>query len=370
MRIHLDRGFDIPHVIVSDGSLTSADTARLEALPNVLVEPEPIEILIGSDGNPVPKAPLLGKLQCHKRCFDNHGADRAILFDCDIFFFRNWDSDLRKILTERAIVLRDWGSSLGPNTDRYTQLYGIQQDKTTPNCNTGIIGINKEDYHLVEEKIALHLKDTFMIMEDQGIMFAAFYGNLSYVNNIVCVINGAENIDNLWEYYLDKNAVHLMGMRARPRGLLMTVNLALKSLPKHVNLQQFSPAEKYISFGLLEYGHYNFGAHLQKIPTTCKGRYLNDALHMHGGSWVRWKLPKRCKKFTAQLVCADTGIWENVKPVIVNGKQFKLNEVIDVELEGSLEIRTQDGPGAHIAFLEPRVIIDRTTLPDLSKQTG
>ena len=368
MRAHLDKGFDIPHIIVSDGSLTTGDIRGLEELPNIHVEKDPIEILIGSDGKPVPKAPLLGKLQCHKRCFDNHGADRAILFDCDIFFFRNWEADLRKILTERAVVLRDWGSSLGTNGPRYRKLFGVFEDETTPNCNTGVIGINKEDYHLVEEKIRLHQSDTFMMMEDQGAMFAAFYGNLSYANGIKCVIMGAENHIGLWPHFLEQNAIHLMGMRKRAKGLKSAVSHSLAGLPDTVSLKQFTPIDKNISFGLMEYGHYNFNARFQKIPSSANGVYLNDALYMHGGSHVKWQLPPRCKRFKAQFVCMDTGISQNVRPVKINGKDFDLNDEIDIPLTGDLNIVTQDGPGTHLAFKGPRIEIDKTTQPDLSDQ--
>lgn len=368
MRAHLDKGFDIPHVIVSDGSLTPFDIKGLAALPNVIVEEKPIDILIGSDGNPVPKAPLLGKLQCHKRCFDNHGADRAVLFDCDIFFFKNWEADLRKILTERAVVLRDWGSSLGTNGPKYRELFGVFEDATTPNCNTGVIGINKEDYHLVEDKIKLHQSDTFMMMEDQGAMFAAFYGNLSYANGIKCVIMGAETHGGLWPYFLKQNAIHLMGMREREKGLRDTVSQALAGLPDSLPLKQFTPIEKHISFGRLEYDHYNFNAQFQLIPSSANGVYLNDAMYLHGGSNVKWKFPPRCNSFKAKFVCMDTGIVDNVKPVTINNKRFNLNDEIDVPLNGELRIATQDGPGTHLAFKNPRIEIDKTTLPDLSEQ--
>jgi hypothetical protein len=370
MRAHLDHGFDILHIIVSDGSLTEEDVATLEALPNVSVEEDPIEILTGSDGKSVPKAPLLGKLQCHKRCFDNHDVDRAILFDCDIFFFNNWESDLRKILTERAVVLRDWGGSLGPNGEQYTKLFGVYQDETTTNCNTGVIGLNKEDYYLVEEKIDLHLKDTFMIMEDQGIIFAAFYGNLTYVNGIKCVINGAENRFDMWPHFLRQNAIHLMGMRTRPEGLKQSIDHSLKSLPTILPLRNFTPIEKNVSWGLLEFGHYSFKARLQKIPSTVDGKYVNEAMYLHGGSSLKWKLPDRLNRFTTQFVCMDTGIKENVRPAVINGKEYTLGEEIDIELNGSLEISTQHGPGTHLAFIKPRLWVDKETWPDLTTQLG
>jgi hypothetical protein len=367
-RIHLDCGFDIPHIILSDGSLTDEDRQELESLPNVLVEEHPIVLHIGSDGKQVPKAPLLGKLQCLQRCFENHGADRAVLFDCDIFFFRNWESDLRKILTERAVVLRDWGSSIGPNREEYKALFGVTEDESTPNGNTGVISFDKEDWHRVEETVNKHLSNTFMMMEDQGAMVAAFHGILDYANGIKCVINGAEGHPQLWPFFKRQNAVHLMGMRTRAGGLCSCVEYSLSQLPDSLHIKQFTPIEKFISFGLLEFDHYSFAGHLQKIPSSVDGNYANNAMYMHGGSRVRWKMPPRCSEFHATLVCMDTGIPKNVAPVMVNGQRFRLNEEIVVPLNGFLNIETQDGPGAHIAFLNPKIMIDKTTWPDLSKQ--
>lgn len=367
-RVHLDRGFDIPHVIVSDGSLTTADYEELSALPNVIVEQEPIILYTGSDGNQVPKAPLLGKLQCLQRCFEKHKADRAVLFDCDIFFFHNWEADLRKILTDRAVVLRDWGSSIGPNRKEYLDLYGVTEDTTTPNGNTGVIAFNKEDWPRVEEKINMHLRNTFMIMEDQGIMVAAFHGMLSYADGIKCVINGAEVNEQLWPYFLKQNALHLMGMRTRPKGLKDCVAYSLLNLPEKIHIKQFNPNIKQISFGLLEYDHYHFGAHLQKIPSTAGGQYLNDAMYMHGGSVVRWKLPSRCIEFHARLSCMDTGLRDNIGKVTVNGQHFTVGQDIRVPVNGHLSIDTNDGPGTHIAFIEPRLLVNKTSWPDLSSQ--
>lgn len=367
-RMHLDKGFDIPHIIFHDGSLVDDDFLRLESLPNTTVEKTPITLHIGSDGNQVPKAALLGKLECLQRCFSDYGVDRAILFDCDIFFFRNWDADLRKMLTDRAVVLRDWGSSIGTNRQQYKQLFGVTEDESTPNANTGVIAFGKEDWPLVQSKIDLHLKNTFMIMEDQGIILAAFHGKLSYVNGIKCVINGAEIHQNLWDFFLRQNAMHLMGMRERPKALQEAVTYCLAQLPSEIHIKQFSPIEKFISFGLLEYDHYTFGAQLQKIPSTVAGQYVSDAMYMHGGSVVKWKFPERCTEFRAKLVCMDTGISHNIDYVVVNGQRFRLNENIRVPLNGALLIETFDGPGTHIAFIKPRVLIDKISRPDLSLQ--
>lgn len=362
MRTHLDRGFDFQHLLLNDGSLTDEDKIQLQELPNVILDPNPITLY------DVPKAVLLGKLECLKRGFGIYSADRVVVFDCDIFFLRNWESDLRKILTERTVVLRDWGSSIGPNVDKYFKLFGVKEDLTTPNCNSGIISVLKEDYHKINEKLKLHIKNPFMIMEDQGALIAAFHGQLSYVNNIMCLINNIEYNTKEWEAILTKNAVHLMGMRVRSDALKSLVKTCLNNLPNYLHLSQFEPINKFISWGLMEYGHYNFSHPLQKLPTTFNGEYVNDCLNLHGGSNVSWSLPERCTKFTTKIVCLDTGIPSNVKPIKINDKYYYLNEEINIPVHGKLEIITQDGQGTHLAFLEPRVYLDKLNWPDLSLQ--
>jgi len=361
-RFQLDKGFDIPHLVVSDGSLTKEDKKRISSLPNVLIEDDPITLYN------VPKPHLLGKLECHKRGFENHSADMVILFDCDIFFYNNWDSDLRKILQNRVTVMRDWGSSLGPNVSQYRELFGVHEDTTTPNCNTGIIAIRKEDYNRVSEKIRLHVENPFMIMEDQGIMFAAFYGMLSYVDGIQCLITNAEYDTNTWDWAKRQNGSHLMGMRTRPDGLRALVKHSLERLPDSASLSQFTPKESYISWGVIAYDTFNFQLPLQKIPSKHHGKYVTDALYMHGGSFAQWSLPPRCLRFKTKIACMDTGIPANVKPIRINGTEYALGADVDIPLQGKLEIITQDGPGSHIAFLAPRVEIDKTTEPDLTSQ--
>jgi len=361
MRAHLDRGFDIPHLILSDGSLTEEDRAELEQLPNLMVEEEPIVIY------DVPKAILLGKLECLKRGFETYKAERVVVFDCDIFFYKNWDADLRKIVSEKAVVMRDWGSSLGPNVKQYKELFGVGEDLTTPNCNTGIISIRAEDYHRIDTALETHLKTPFMIMEDQGIMVAAFHGELSYVEGIKCVINNAESNSDLWQWVLSQRGAHLMGMRTRPNGLSSLVDHSMQALPDIIHLSQISPIEKYISWGLLEYGTYNFNAELQKIPSTFEGKFVTDALYLHGGSEVTWDLPPRITEFTAKVVCMDTGIPENIPYVEVNGKPFQLNETINVRTWGKLKIRTGHGGGTHIAFLKPELHVSKSP-PNLEHQ--
>jgi len=361
-RFQLDKGFDIPHLVVSDGSLTDEDKERIAALPNVMIEKDPITLY------KVPKSHLLGKLECHKRGFENHSADMVVLFDCDIFFYKNWEPDLRKILQNRVTVMRDWGSSLGPNVIEYKNLFGVHEDTTTPNCNTGIIAIRKEDYNRVSEKIRLHVENPFMIMEDQGIMFAAFYGMLSYVDGIQCLITNAEYDTDIWNWALKQRGSHLMGMRTRPDGLKSLVSHSLANLPEVVPLSQFTPKESYISWGVIAYDTFNFTLPLQKIPSKCNGNHITNALYMHGGSFAQWSLPPRCNRFTTTINCMDTGRPKNVKPIRINNIDYNLGDTIDIPLKGKLEIITQDGPGAHIAFIEPYVWIDKTTKPNLTSQ--
>jgi len=351
MRAHLDHGFDIPHLILDDGSLTDEDVKELEQLPNLFVGRDPITIYN------VPKAVLLGKLECLKRGFEKYGAERVVVFDCDIFFYKNWEADLRSIISKQVVVMRDWGSSLGPNVDKFYELFGVKEDLTTPNCNTGIISVKAEDYHLIDEKLQMHIDKPFLIMEDQGIMIAAFHGNLSYVDGIKCVISNAENNSLLWSWVLQQRGAHLMGMRTRKKALESLVEHSLRALPDFIHLSQFTPIEKYISWGLMEYGTYNFAAELQKIPSTANGQYITDALYLHGGSQVKWHLPRRCNIFTSKIVCMDTGIPDNVPYVYINGHPYPLNSNVEIPLEGSLEIKTLDGPGSHIALLSPKLLV-------------
>lgn len=355
-RIHLDHGFDIPHLILSDGSLTNEDKRFLRRLPNVIVEDEPITLY------DVPKAPLLGKLECFKRGFEKFNASQVIVMDCDVFFFQNWDSDLRKICLSNAICMRDWGSSLGPNVEQYRNTFGVHEDLKTPNCNTGMMSITKDNYPKLEAVLEkyLSLETPFMMMEDQGALFAAYYGELSYIEGIVCVINSAEHHPDLWDWVKRQRGAHLMGMRVRPKGVIDLINYSLENLPKYVSLKQFSPTIKHISWGLMEYDTYNFTVPLQKIPSTSEGKHVTSGLYLHGGSRVKWDLPDRCKKFTTIIKCMDTGIPKNVHPITINGQPYSLNAVVNIELNGILDIITQNGPGSHIVFFNPNIELDKT----------
>lgn len=364
MRAHIDHGFDIPHLILSDGSLTEEDISELNQLPGVIVDAEPI-----TRYPEAPKDILLGKLECLKRGFEHYDMDRMIVFDCDIFFLRNWDADLRTMLTNRAVVLRDWGSSIGPNVQQYRDLFGVQEDLSTPNCNTGVISIAKEDWPRIQASLDKHLANPFMIMEDQGIMVASFHGELTYAEGIKCIINNAESNQDLWSWTLSQRAAHLMGMRTRPEGLRSLVEASIGHIPSVIHLSQIKPHTQHSSWGLITYGQYRFTHPLQKIPSTSGGKFISDALYMHGGSSAHWKLAPRLRRFVSKVVCMDTGIPANVKPVIVNGHAFELGSEINVECYGRLDIQTQDGPGSHIALLSPALWPDKQTRPDLSRQT-
>jgi len=357
-RIHLDHGFDIPHLILNDGSLTTEDIEFLNSLPKVWVDKDPIHLYN------VPKPQLFGKLQCLERGFKKYGADRVVVFDGDIFFYKNWDSEVRKICTSEAIAMRDWGSSLGPHPREYKQLFGVYEDNITHNCNTGIFSIVKEKWSQLEAIMHKYINTPFNIMDDQGCLFAAFYGELQYINNIKCIVNGAEFIPELWQWVLRQKGSHLQGMRVRQHGFNSLVQHSLENLPDKLMLQQIEPHKKHISFGLMEHDTYNFDSPWHTYPTRCKGVYITDAIYMHGGSWAEWHLDKRFTKFTARVDCMDTGIRENAKPVTINGKTFPMGEQIETLLEGKLLIETQDGPGAHIVFIEPRLFISKH-LPDV-----
>lgn len=346
-RIHLDRGFDIPHMLLNDGSLTPEDMKFLNSLPNVWVDSQPIYL------HDVPKPQLLGKLECIERGFQKHNAKRVVVMDCDIFFWENWDSELRKVCSSEAIAMRDWGSSLGPNVSQYRHLFGVHEDQVTPNCNTGIFSTTQDQWHHVESALQKHLNSPFMIMEDQGIWFAAFYGRLQYINNIKCVINGAETVPDLWNWILSQKGAHLQGMRVRKHGFDSLVKHCLEHLPQSIHLKQISPQRKHISYGLMEYDTYSFAAPWQMLPSASQGRYLTDALYMHGGSWALWKFDKRFTKFTTKVLGLDSGVMQNIKPVVINGQEFPLWSEVEVLLDGELRIGTQHGSGTHIAFEHP-----------------
>jgi len=349
----LDHGFDIPHLILNDGSLTPEDITSLKAIPNIIVEEKKVKTY--------PTAPnhiLLSKLECFEVGFHKYGADRVIIIDPDIFIFKSWESDIRKILMSKAICLRDWGSSIGPTPARYKELFGVVEDEVTHNCNTGVYSIPSYQYEKIPPKIEIHLKDPFVIMEDQGIFFAAYYGEMDYITDIFGLVNGIEDFDYMWNWVLETmTGAHLQGMRVRPKALDYLINHVIRNCPKKIPLSQITASTKNINYGLLAFGSYDYTKPWQAFPTQWEGRYVLDGMYMHGGSWAEWRLPLQCKRFETRYICMHTGIPQNCQPIKINDRVFNLGETIDIDVNGTLKIKTLYGEGAHIGFLNPNLTI-------------
>lgn len=361
MRAFLDRGFEIPHLVLNDGSLTEEDFKILEQLPLVYLEKEPVKL-----EKIAHKAVYLAKLECYRIGFEKYNADRIVLMDNDIFFFRNWESDLRKICISDSIALRDWGSSLGPEPESYKQVFGCHEDTIQPNCNTGITSVPRNEYFKTASAFKKIIDNPERIfMQDQGLWFAAYYGHINYINGIPCCINNGEYNSEILNDWLSQNGAHLMGMRVRPDALRIFIDKTLENLPKSLHLNQFPPEHKFISYGLMEYGVYNFTSPLHKIPSTYRNQYVTNSLYLHGGSEVTWKLPPQCQTFRTKVVCLDSGIRPNCRPVIINGRHCPINlntqtpdPLVEIPLNGKLHIRTLDGNGTHYAFLNPEIVLN------------
>ncbi len=362
-RMHLDHGMDMPHLILSDGSLTDADKESLQALPWVIIDDQPIVL------HNIPNPILTAKIQLFERGFFKFGADRIIILDADIFFYKQWDSIIKKILMSDAICLRDWGSSLGPNIKQYEELFGVTEDAITPNCNTGVYSIPKEMWDYIPPIMEKHIKNPFQIMEDQGIFFAAFYGQIKYINEIKCLVNGIEEYDYTWSQILNNNiGAHLQGMRVRPKALNSLVNHSINCCPKKLHLSQISTWKKIkmkpLGSHMPVFGSYDFTKPFQEYPSMWEGRYILDGMHMNGGAYVEWKLPPQCVQFDSQFVCTHTGNPANCLPCKINGQEFHIGEKISIPLNGSLKIETQESEGAHLCFLSPllKIKIDPPSL--------
>ena len=352
-RIHLDHGFDIPHLIITDGSLTDLDVEGLRALPGLTVDTTPITLYN------IPNPILTGKLELFSRglCL----ADRVIVVDADIFFYRPWDSVIRKILTSGAICLRDWSSSIGWNLKQYKDLFGVVEDLTSPCCNTGIYSIPRDLYWKIPPILEKHKNTPFQLMEDQGIFFAAFYGQLEYITEIQCIVNGLENIEPVWQQILENTfGAHLQGMRTRPRGVSSLIDYSLKHFPEMVRLSQFTPVSKDIFRGQFIHGSYCYTSLLEAYPSKYQGQYIVDGMYFHAGSTVEWQLPIECHHLDTQFICMDTGKLQDCKPVKVNGQSFNIGDKISVDLQGRLKIETEYSEGGHICFLKPllRIKVD------------
>jgi hypothetical protein len=362
-RMFLDHGFDQPHLILNDGSLTEDDMESLLDLQGIKIDQKPITL------HPIPNPILTAKIQLFDRGFELCQADRVVIFDPDVFFYKPWDLILKKILLAKAICLKDWGSSLGPNINQYFELFGVTEDEITPNCNTGIYSIPKKMHNRLPPIMEKHIKTPFQIMEDQGIFFAAFYGDISYINEVKCLINGIEEYDYTWSHILNNNiGAHLQGMRVRPKALQSLVNHCINCCPKRLHLSQITPTRKFIHGppGNLApvFGAYDFTKTYQEYPSMWEGRYILDGMHMHGGSCVEWQVPFQCTSFESQFICMHTGIPSNCRPCRINGQEFRLGDKISIPLKGLLKIETEATDGSHLCFLNPilKIKIDPPSL--------
>lgn len=351
--MNLDHGFDLPHLILTDGTLTENDIQGLKALQNVIIDPEPII------RHPIPNPVLTAKIQLFERGFLKYDADRVIIIDPDVFFYKPWNFIIKRILMSKAICLRDWGSSLGICQDQYKKLFGVLEDSITPSCNTGVYSIPKELYNHIPPIMEKHINEPFHIMEDQGIFFASYYGMMDYITEIQCLINGIEELDYTWSYILNNTVgAHLQGMRVRPKALKSLVYHSINCCPKKLHLSQITPTDKYVNYGLMSFGAYDFTKPWQAFPSQWGGKYVMDGLHMHGASWAEWKVPSQCVRFESQYICMHTGIPENCRPCKINGVEFNLGDKISIPLNGILKIETEYGDGAHLCFLSPTLKIE------------
>lgn len=353
-RIHIDHGFDIPHLILSDGTLTESDVKSLEKLPNLIIDLEPITLY-----DNIPKPFLVAKVECFQRGFFKYNYDRVVVFDGgDVFLYRPWDCILNKILTSDAICLRDWSSSIGWEVPAFKEVFGVVEDLENPCCNTGIYSIPKELYHKIPPTIEKHRARPHHIAEDQGIFFASFYGQLSYITEVTGLINGIEYSDDTWNQLLDTHiGAHLQGLRVRPKGLSSLVGYSIDRLPEFVPLSQFTPVSKHIAYGLMIYGAYNYPSPLEAYPSTYRGQYIVDGLYLHAGSVVEWQLPLQCKSFESKLICMDNGDANACFPVLINDKVFHLGDDINVPLNGKLKISTLYSEKGYFCFLKPKIRI-------------
>jgi hypothetical protein len=114
----------------------------------------------------------------------------------------------------------------------------------------------------------------------------------------------------------------------------------------------------------MEHDTYSFNSPWQALPSRSQGRYITDAIYMHGGSWALWSLDKRFNRFTTRVIAIETALVDNIKPVTINGQEFPLWSQVDIPLDGSLRIDTQHGAGTHLAFEVPTLHVSEET-PDI-----
>jgi hypothetical protein len=356
-RVNLDNGFSIPHLIVNDGTLTPEDLEKLRRLTNVIVEETPVEVY-----NNVPKAKYLAKIKLFEKGFMKYDADRVVILDPDVFFYRPWDSDLVNILLSDNIAIMDFGSSLGPNIEKYEQLYGIKRNAKNPTCNTGLVSTTKAFFNKILLALVTHLNDPFMIMEDQGICFAAFYDNLNFIQHIKLALNGAVTCPAIWEWVLKENGAHLVGMRVRRDEYNRLVDHALSLLPETLHPSKFKTTEYTVPGGMGNYDMYNFDLPYAAYPSGVKGIYLTDAIYLSGGSTIKWHFPPQVTKFEASVMPLDGGIVANMKPVEINGQEFPIGWFACVDVKNQeLVIKTKPGEKAFCALILPKLhyVLDR-----------
>ena len=228
-RIHLKRGFSIPHLILNDGTLTEEDFIKLDKLTNVVVERDKVAFY------KVPEPEYTAKLKLFEIGFMKYKAERVVVLDPDVFFFRPWDSDLADILLSDAIALMDFGYSCGPNQKRYEEIFKAPRNSTTPTCNTGVFSTTPEHYYRILLNLVTQVNSNeLFILGDQGICFSAFHGMLSYVQGIKVAANGAGLHKEVWEWLLSQNGVHLLSMRTRREEYYSVVEHVLNLLPKEM----------------------------------------------------------------------------------------------------------------------------------------
>jgi len=315
-RVNLKNGFSIPHLIVNDGTLTPEDLQKLHQLTNAFIEEQPVELY------KVPKAKYTAKLKLFEIGFMKYNAERVVILDPDVFFYRPWDSDLVNILLSDAITMMDFGCSTGPEVDRYENLFGVKRNGKNPGCNTGILSTTIDFYDNILLALIKHIGDPFMIMEDQGISYAAFYDHMSHIQNIKVAINGAGDHENMWNWFLRQNGAHLIGMRVRKSEYYRLVDHTVSLLPRTLHPSVFEPVEYSVPNGMIHYDLYNFDLPFASFPSKLNGTFITDAIYLSGGSHVRWKLPPQIEKFEASIMPLDNSIKENMRPISINGTLF------------------------------------------------
>lgn len=364
-RIHLKRGFSIPHLILNDGTLTEKDFKSLHNLTNMYIEEAPVELYN------VPEPKYTAKLKLFEVGFLKHKAERVVVVDPDVFFLRSWDSDLVEILLSDAIALMDFGYSCGPNQKRYEEIFKAPRDSTTPTCNTGIFSTTLEFYHKILLKLITQVNSReLFILGDQGICFSAFHGMLSYIPGIKVAANGAGLHKEVWNWLLGQNGVHLLSMRTRQNEYYSVVKYAVDLLPKTLSMSNFYP-DKYKADGaMFSYDVYDFDRPLQAYPSLCNGKYLTDAIYFSGDSSARWVLPPQIIKFEANIEALEYSDKEKMSLVEINGKEYGFGPVSVPINDQRLIIKTKPGFRTFYALTRPRFHYEIGPLPSTDFVVG